>query len=91
MGRKNAEVKNYQVGKGAYKGYWGFEALRDMLKHISKGNKSWGKDWYNAVESEFYQTALKLLDIHATGEDRDKAMDMVHRIIDIKNAERSGR
>jgi hypothetical protein len=88
MGKKKARVKNYSIGKGDYKGYWGCEELRDMLLDIHRGNKKWGTDWYRAVENGFYVSAKKILNLVAFGEDKEKAIDMINRIIDIHAEER---
>jgi hypothetical protein len=85
---KSNRVKNYSIGKGAYKGYWGYEELRNILKDIQVGNKKWGTDWYEAVIDEFYDSAKKMLDIYAYGEDKDKAIDIINRIIAIRKEER---
>ena len=85
---KSNRVKNYSIGKGTYKGYWGYEELRNILKDIQVGNKKWGTEWYEEVQNEFYESAKKKLEVCAYGEDKDKAINIINRIIAIRKEER---
>lgn len=84
MGRKSTRVKGYIVGKGDFKGYWGIEALKDLLWDIHRGNKSWGEDWYTKYTHHCYDSAKVLLAIYGKGEDVGKAIDIINRIADLE-------
>lgn len=87
MARTSERVRNYSIGKGDYKGYYGCEELKDILFDIRNQNKSWGKDWYSKVEVRAYESAKVLLAIHGKGENVGKAIDIINRIMDIEAEE----
>lgn len=81
MARVSERVKAYTKGK-AEKGYWGDEALKDILWDIYREHKSWGDDWYDAARKGSYITAKAMLAIMGTGEYRNKALDIIDELLE---------
>lgn len=81
MARVSERVKAYTKGK-AEKGYWGDEALKDILWDIYRTHKSWGDEWYSAARKGSYNTAKAILAIVGTGECRNKALDIIDELIE---------